>query len=144
MAVKPQITFDCADPGALAPFWAAALGYVVQPPPEGFDSWRDALLSWGVPEEDHNKANAIVDPDGVGPRVFFQQVPEAKAGKNRLHLDVPASDGVGTEQEKKIAQCQAKADELVALGATIVEVKREMGSGWVVLQDPEGNEFCVI
>ena len=85
-----------------------------------------------------------MDPDGVGPRVFFQQVPEAKAGKNRLHLDVPASDGVGTEAEKKIGQCQVKADELVALGATVVEVKREMGSGWIVMQDPEGNEFCVV
>ena len=144
MALKPQITFDCADPGALGPFWAAALGYVVQPPPDGFDSWPEALLSWGVPEEDHNKANAIVDPDGIGPRVFFQQVPEAKAGKNRLHLDIPASDGVGTPVETKLAQCQAKADELVALGATVVETVTEMGSGWIVLQDPEGNEFCVV
>jgi hypothetical protein len=144
MAVKPQITFDCADPGALGAFWAAALDYVVQPPPEGFDSWPEALTAWGVPEEDFNKANAIVDPSGAGPRVFFQQVPEPKAGKNRLHLDVPASDGVGTPVAKKLAQCQAKADELVALGATVVGAVEEMGSGWIVMQDPEGNEFCVV
>ena len=127
MALKPQITFDCADPGALGTFWAAALGYVVQPPPEGFASWPEALLAWGVPEEDHNKANAIVDPDGVGPRVFFQRVPEPKGGKNRLHLDVPASDGVGTPVDLKLAQCRATADELVALGATVVGPVEEMG-----------------
>jgi hypothetical protein len=144
MAIKPQITFDCADPGALGTFWAAALDYVVQPPPDGFDSWPDALRSWGVPEEDFNKANALIDPDGVGPRIFFQQVPEAKAGKNRMHLDVPASDGVGTPVEKKLAQCQVKVDQLVALGATVVGTVTEMGSGWVVMQDPEGNEFCVV
>ncbi|MCU1600026.1 MAG: hypothetical protein JWO22_735 [Frankiales bacterium] len=144
MAIKPQVTFDCADPGALGQFWAAALDYVVQPPPDGFASWPEALTAWGVPEEDFNKANAIVDPGGVGPRIFFQQVPEPKAGKNRLHLDVPASDGVGTPTDLKVQQCQVKADALVALGATVVEVVREMGSGWVVMQDPEGNEFCVV
>ena len=144
MAIKPQITFDCADPGALGEFWAAALGYERQPPPDGFSSWPEALTAWGVPEEDFNKANAIVDPSGVGPRIFFQRVPEAKAGKNRLHLDVPASDGVGTPVEQKLAQCQTRADELVALGATVLGRVREMGSGWIVLQDPEGNEFCVV
>ena len=144
MAVTPQVTFDCADPASLGEFWAAALGYVVQPPPEGFASWPEALTAWGVPEEDFNKANAIVDPDGVGPRIFFQQVPEAKAGKNRLHLDVPASDGVGTPVKRKSAQCQAKADELVAIGAVVVGTVEEMGSGWIVMQDPEGNEFCVV
>jgi hypothetical protein len=144
MARKPQITVDCADPATLGAFWAAALDYVVQPPPEGFDSWPEALTAWGVPPEDFNKANAIVDPSGVGPRLFFQRVPEAKVGKNRLHLDVPASDGVGTPVDKKLAQCQAVADELVALGATVLETVTEMGSGWIVLQDPEGNEFCVV
>ncbi len=143
MALVPQITFDCADPASLGAFWAAALDYVVQPPPDGFDSWPEALTAWGVPPEDFNKANAIVDPGGKGPRVFFQQVPEGKAGKNRLHLDVPASGGPGTPVEQKLAECLAKADELVALGATVVETKREMGSGWIVLRDPEGNEFCV-
>ena len=144
MAIRPQITIDCADPAALGAFWAAALGYVVQPPPDGFASWPEALTAWGVPEEDFNSANAIVDPDGVAPRLFFQRVPEAKAGKNRLHLDIPASDGVGTPVERKLAQCQVKADELVAAGARVVGVVEEMGSGWIVLQDPEGNEFCVV
>ncbi|MCU1595687.1 MAG: hypothetical protein JWO12_3079 [Frankiales bacterium] len=144
MARKPQITVDCADPATLGAFWAAALDYVVQPPPEGLDSWPEALTAWGVPPEDFNKANAIVDPSGVGPRLFFQRVPEAKVGKNRLHLDVPASDGVGTPVDKKLAQCRAVADELVALGATVLETVTEMGSGWIVLQDPEGNEFCVV
>ena len=138
-----QITIDCADPAGLAPFWAAALGYEVQAPPEGFDSWKDALVAWGVPEEDHNKANAIVDPAGIGPRVYFQQVPEPKAGKNRLHLDVYVSDGPGTDPAVRIAQQRPRVDELVALGATVVHVVEEMGAAWHVLQDPEGNEFCV-
>ena len=141
--MRLQIAIDCADPAGLAPFWAAALEYEVQPPPEGFDSWRDALLSWGVPEEDHNKANAIVDPTGVGPRVYFQQVPEPKTGKNRLHLDVSVSDGPGTPPDVRVAQQKPKVDQLVALGASVVGVVEEMGAAWHVLQDPEGNEFCV-
>jgi hypothetical protein len=144
MAITPQITFDCADPAALGEFWAAALDYVQQPPPDGFATWPEALVAWGIPEEDHNKANAIIDPEGVGPRVYFQRVPEGKSGKNRLHLDIPASDGVGTPADLKVQQCQVKADALVALGATVVEVIREMGSGWILMQDPEGNEFCVV
>jgi hypothetical protein len=144
MPLKPQITFDCADPGALSGFWAAALGYVLQPPPEGFDTWPEALTAWGVPESDFNKAIAVIDPTGVGPRQFFQKVPEPKGGKNRLHLDLPASDGVGTPVAQKLAQCQVKADELVALGAVVVGVVEEMGSGWILMQDPEGNEFCVV
>ena len=94
MVREIQVTFDCGDPAALAEFWAAALGYVLQPPPPGFDSWDAALDAWGVPADRRNDRSALVDPDGAGPRVFFQRVPEGKTAKNRVHLDVRAAPGL--------------------------------------------------
>jgi hypothetical protein len=143
MAFDLQVTIDCADPTALAEFWAAALDYVMQSPPDGFTTWPDALASWGVPESEWNSANAVVDPAGAGPRVFFQRVPEAKSGKNRVHIDVKVSDGPGTPIERRREQVRPTVERLVGLGATELTQKEEMGSFWVVLQDPEGNEFCV-
>ncbi|MEP6697707.1 MAG: VOC family protein [Pseudonocardiales bacterium] len=143
MATRLQVAIDCADPAGLAQFWAAALGYVLQPPPEGFDSWPAALASWGVPESEWNSASAAVDPDGAGPRVFLQRVPEPKTGKNRLHLDLAVSDGPQTPVEQKRAQVMQGVQRLLGLGATEVRQVEEMGSFWAVLQDPEGNEFCV-
>jgi hypothetical protein len=128
-----QITFDCADPGRLAAFWASALGYVIQPPPEGFDSWPAFLTQIGVPEEAWNSRSACVDPEGKGPRLFFQQVPEPKAVKNRVHLDV----NVGRDR------VDAEVERLVGEGASVVGEKSEMGERWVVMADPEGNEFCL-
>src|SRR5450759_4733181 len=95
-----QVTFDCADPGALAGFWCEVLGYQVQPPPAGFDSWDKALDAWGVPPQEHNSRSAALPPEGEsGPRLFFQRVPEGKTAKNRLHLDVRAAPGsVGDER----------------------------------------------
>jgi len=143
MVMRLQVTIDCADPVAMATFWAAALDYVLQPPPDGFDTWPAALASWGVPESEWNSANAVVDPAGVGPRLFFQQVPEAKAGKNRLHLDVHASDGPDIPAEQKRGQVLPVVERLTGLGARQVRQVEEMGSFWVVMHDPEGNEFCV-
>jgi hypothetical protein len=138
-----QVTFDCSDPGAQATFWAAALGYDFQPPPEGFDSWDAALDAWGVPEGQRNERSAIVDPDGSGPRVFFQRVPEGKVAKNRVHLDVRAAPGL--EGEARMAGLEETAATLSGLGAT--RVRRfepgPMDSGFIVMQDPEGNEFCL-
>ncbi|HYO31881.1 MAG TPA: VOC family protein [Nocardioidaceae bacterium] len=142
-AIKVQVTIDCADPAALAPFWADALGYVIQPPPEGFSSWPEALAAWGVPESEFNSASAVVDPHGSGPRVYFQRVPEPKATKNRLHLDLGVSDGPGTDVALVREQVRPTVERLVSRGATTVGEVEEMGSFWVVLQDPEGNEFCV-
>jgi hypothetical protein len=76
MATKVQVVIDCADPARLAEFWGEALGYIIQPPPPGFDSWPAFLLSVGVPESEWTSASAVVDPDGVGPRFYFQRVPE--------------------------------------------------------------------
>ena len=128
-----QITVDCAEPGRLAAFWASALGYVVQPPPPGYESWPAFLTELGVPESEWDSRSACVDPDGTGPRLFFQRVPEPKAGKNRVHLDV----NVGRDR------VDAEVERLVAEGATKLREHGDMGERWVVMTDPEGNEFCV-
>jgi len=83
-----QVTFDCAEPERVARFWCEVLGYVVLPPPEGFATWDDFDRS--LPPERQGSAFACIDPSGVGPRLFFQRVPERKVVKNRLHLDVRA------------------------------------------------------
>ena len=143
MARDVQITFDCADPAAQAAFWAEVLGYVVQPPPPGFDSWDQALDAWGVPPEQRNDRSALVDPDGGGPRVFLQKVREGKTAKNRQHLDVRAAPGL--EGAERMAALEAECERLVAMGATRVRrYEAELaGSGHIVMQDPEGNEFCL-
>jgi hypothetical protein len=141
MAKEIQVTFDCADPGALAEFWAAALGYQVQGPPPGFDTWPDALTAWGVPRDQWNSRSAIIDPDGKGSRIFFQRVPEGKTVKNRVHLDVRSAPGL--EGDDRLAALEAEAARLAPLGATKVEVREDMQSIFIVMQDPEGNEFCL-
>ncbi|HKA69046.1 MAG TPA: VOC family protein [Actinomycetes bacterium] len=141
MATGVQVVIDCADPAKLAPFWADALGYVVQPPPPGFGSWPDWLRAQSVPEERWNDASAIVDPDRAGPRIFLQRVPEPKSVKNRVHLDLNVTAGVpGAEADEKL---EAEAKRLEALGATRVRKLEQWSGRWIVMQDPEGNEFCV-
>jgi catechol 2,3-dioxygenase-like lactoylglutathione lyase family enzyme len=143
MATTIQVTFDCADPARLATFWAHALGYRVPDPPGGFATWPDFLRAQGVPESEFNSASAVEDPAGTGPRIFFQQVPEPKAGKNRLHLDVNAGGGRGTPESEREARVEEAVKSLVQAGATVVEERSKMGDRWVVMLDPEGNEFCV-
>ncbi|MBO2462102.1 VOC family protein [Actinomadura violacea] len=143
-AREVQITFDCADPAALAAFWADALGYRLQDPPQGFDSWEQALDAMGVPPERRNDASAVVDPGGSGPRLFFQRVPEGKQAKNRVHLDVRAAPGL--TGDARMAALEAEADRLVARGAARVqrhEPAPPLGAGHIVMTDPEGNEFCL-
>jgi hypothetical protein len=143
MTTSIQVVFDAGDPAALADFWALALGYVVQPSPEGFDSWDDWARAMEIPEENWNDARALVDPDGVGPRLFFQRVPEAKTAKNRVHLDVDAGGGPGTPLDERRSRVDAKVERLVAASATVIGPVDQRGEYWVVLNDPEGNEFCV-
>jgi hypothetical protein len=133
MVYRVQVTFDCAEPARLAAFWASALGYVIQPPPEGYDSWPAFLSAIGVPESEWETRSACVDPDGAGPRLFFQRVPEPKAVKNRVHLDV----NVGHDR------VDAEVARLVAEGASVVEDVTIGPERWVVLTDPEGNELCL-
>ena len=143
MAREVQVTIDCGDPARLAQFWVEALGYAFQPPPPGFDSWSSALDAWGVPEDRRNDASAVVDPDGTGPRLFFQRVPEGKTAKNRLHLDVRAAPGL--EGERRMAALEAEAERLTGLGATRLARHEPdaMSGGHIVMQDPEGNELCL-
>jgi hypothetical protein len=134
-----QVTFDCADPERVARFWCEVLGYVVPPPPEGFASWEDFDRS--LPPERQGAAFACVDPSGAGPRLFFQRVPEGKAVKNRVHLDVRVGTGlVGAE---RLAVLQAESERLMALGAERVRVlvADEFNESCIVMQDVEGNEF---
>ena len=120
-----QVTFDCASPGRVARFWCEALGYVAAPFDED-DAWA-----------------ACTDPSGVGPRLFFQRVPEGKVVKNRVHLDVRAATGlVGAE---RVATLEAEGARLVALGATRGQLLPADGENESCLnmQDVEGNEFCL-
>jgi hypothetical protein len=144
MTLEIQVTIDCLDPGALAPFWAEALGYLVQEPPGNFDSWDEALAAMGVPEVNRNDASAVVDPAGRGPRVFLQRVPESKETKNRVHLDLRAAPGLAGRQ--RMAALETECERLVALGARRLrrfEPDPPLGAGFIVMADPEGNEFCL-
>jgi hypothetical protein len=140
MATKIQITADCADPAVMAAFWGPALGYVAEPPPPGHASWTDYAVAQGIPREQWR--GAVTDPAGVGPRLFFQTVPEPKAVKNRWHLDVEVTDR-STPLPQRRPVIAAKVAELVRLGATEVETIDEGGGTFTVMRDPEGNEFCV-
>ncbi|MGC5331978.1 VOC family protein [Micromonospora sp. DT62] len=144
MARDVQITFDCADPAGLAAFWADVLGYQLQAPPGGFETWEQALEAMGVPPENRNDASGLVDPEGARPRLFFQRVPEGKQAKNRVHLDVRAAPGL--EGDARMAALEAEAERLVSLGATRLrrhEPEPPLGAGHIVMADPEGNEFCL-
>jgi catechol 2,3-dioxygenase-like lactoylglutathione lyase family enzyme len=144
MARDVQITFDCADPAGLASFWAEVLGYQIQEPPPGFESWDEALAAMGVAPESRNDASAVVDRAGSGPRLFFQRVPEGKRAKNRVHLDVRAAPGL--EGDARMAALEAATERLVAFGAARLrrhEPAPPLGAGHIVMADPEGNEFCL-
>ena len=120
MAVRiKSITVDCTDPLALAAFWSEVTGFREDPDDPNVLGDAEALL---------------VATDG-SPDLLFIAVPEAKSVKNRLHLDLVPS---GRRRE-------AEVDRLLALGATLVDDLRHAdGTGWAVLADPEGNEFCVL
>ena len=129
MARLHDIVFDCRHPASLARFWAAVLdGYEVAPYD---DAELERLRQKGIfdPEDD---PSVLVQPADAGrPRFFFQAVPEPKATKNRVHVDLrtPAA---------------AEIDRMVRLGATVVATEhRDDGVTWTLLHDPEGNEFCV-
>lgn len=136
-----QVTFDCAEPERVARFWCEVLGYVVPPPPPGFDSWE--ALNRSLPTQQQGSAFACVDPTGAGPRLFFQRVPERKVVKNRVHLDVRV--GTGLVGEERLTALEAESARLVELGATQVHVLRADGinESCIVMQDVEGNEFCL-
>ncbi|WP_328958864.1 VOC family protein [Kitasatospora purpeofusca] len=136
-----QITFDCAEPERVARFWCEVLGYVVPPAPEGFASWADYDRS--LPAERQGAGFVAQDPERVGPRLYFQRVPEGKVVKNRLHLDVRV--GTGLVGEERVAALEAECARLEALGGTRLYLLRADGfnESCLAMQDIEGNEFCL-
>lgn len=115
MAVSYQLVIDCTSPEPLALFWTEALHDVIAPPPSGFDSWDDFFRSIGVPEDELGGGSDIVeDPNGEGPRIWFQIVPEKKSIKNRIHIDVNASGGRGSSLDTRRERVEAEAARLVS------------------------------
>ena len=121
-----QVTFDCADPPRVARFWCEAIGYELDEDVEDGGDWA-----------------VCADPTGKGPRMYFQKVPEGKTVKNRVHLDVRVGTGmVGAERQ---AALEAEGHRLEQHGATWVQmlVADEENESCLVMQDVEGNEFCL-
>ena len=140
MGMTFQVAMDAADPHALCDFWAQALHYEVEPSDEDFirrmvaaghAQESDTLVVKGVLR--WREGAACADPDGTGPRMYFQAVPEAKAGKNRVHLDLRP----GVEDRS------AEVARLEGLGARQLWEGRQGPLTWTTMADPEGNEFCV-
>jgi hypothetical protein len=145
-----QLTIDSNDPAGMARFWAPLLGYVPEPPPDGFDSWL-AYYQSVVPEENlggdpDDYIDRLVDPAGEGPKIWFQPVPEKKTVKTRFHFDIYVADR-SAPMEEIVATIDAKVAELVDRGATVDHPNRidtdTLQRYAVVMHDPEGNEFCV-
>jgi hypothetical protein len=138
--VPPRIdlTFDCADPPALAAFWKLALGYEDEPPPPPFATRAEWLAHHGVPDDEAGDAAYIHDPTGRGPRIALLRVPEGKAAKNRLHLDLRVSAGVPPDEAWPTIT--AEVTRLAQAGATPFAT---YAPHHVSLHDPEGNEFCI-
>jgi len=114
-----QITFDCTRPTPLAEFWSQVTGFQQDPDDPNLPDDEQAWLQ---------------DPVAKGMALYFQRVPEGKVVKNRVHLDVRPIDGTRDEE----------VERLLGIGATLVDDQRKPdGTGWAVLADPEGNEFCV-
>ena len=132
-----QVTFDCADPERVARFWCEVLGYVVPQPPE-VATWGESIVA-----RERRLGVRVRRSRGVGPRLFFQRVPEGKVVKNRLHLDVRV--GTGLVGDERLAALEAECARLVPLGATRVRLlpADETNESCIVMQDVEGNEFCL-
>ena len=143
MVVAIQVTFDCADPDRLAHFWANLLGYQLDAPPKGYDSWEAWLIEQGIPESEWNYASAVSDPEERGPRIFFQRVPESKEVKNRVHLDVNVGGPRGTPDEERRAAVDAAVERAIGLGAKKVRLVEARGERHYVMNDIEDNEFCL-
>ena len=143
MSLTVQVTFDCADPAALSRFWNEVLGYRLDSPPPPYESWDEALDAWNIPEENRNDASASVDPDGRRPAAV---VPEGARGQDRQEPRPPRRPrrrrSEGDERmaalEAKCARARrARRDAVAATSPTAINF------GHIVMQDPEGNEFCL-
>jgi len=139
-------TIDANDPARLARFWARALGYQVVPPAEPETTWHAHYrVRLGAEAAFDDR---LFDPAGLGPPIWFQRVPETKAGKNRLHLDLyPTGRDNALPLEQRTEIVESKVAALVGLGARVERRTRHDDTEdpvyYVVMRDPEGNEFCV-
>ena len=137
--MKIQVAFDCTEPHQVVKFWADLLGYEIERDPAFVQQMLDlghataddtlvvdGVLSWRM-------ATACSHPDGVLPRLLFQEVPEPKTVKNRTHLDIHTGPG---ERDGLVARA-------IELGATQLWVGRQGPQEWITLADPEGNELCI-
>lgn len=151
MEMAMQLTIDCSDPQRMVAFWAEALGYAPEPPPEGHDTWRAYWEDMGVPEDElppgaGDTPESIIDPAGRGPRVWFQKVPEPKVAKNRWHFDLKVGGGRDVPLDVRRERVDATVKRLVEAGATVLRIndKPEMGHYAAAMLDPERNEFDVV
>ncbi len=142
MPHRIQIVIACDDPDRLSRFWAGALGYILQPPPEGFETWDDFADAVGIPAEKRKDLGACVDPDGVGPRILFERY-DGGTPNQRVHIDVNVvPPGTGPDERKELLARQRQ--HLEGLGATYKREATGMaGEYWIEMFDPEGNWFCV-
>jgi hypothetical protein len=141
-----QLTINANNPALLARFWAHALDYQAVPPAEPETTWQAHYRAG--PGEAAAFADRLFDPAGLRPPIWFQEVPEPKAGKNRLHLDLyPTGRDDTLPLRRRIEIVEAKVAELVELGASVECRTRNDDPEdlvyYVTLHDPEGNEFCV-
>ena len=146
MPVRFQLVVDCHDPELLARFWAAALGYVLEPPPEGFATWDDWRRDIGLPDSEMGiGTDSIVDPLGEGPRIWFHALPDAKVVKNRLHLDIHVSGSRADPMATRIQRVDAEARRLTELGGTPTGALTVEGLDHYAMgmRDPDGNEFDI-
>jgi hypothetical protein len=139
-----QVAIDCRDPHGLADWWAETLGWEVEPQDEAFIR---SMIEQGHATDDETTTHrgrlvwrtgaALAPPADLpgAPRVLFQEVPEDKVVKNRVHLDLRLAAGADDVEAMRAA--------LVARGATVLHEGQQGPHRWVTLADPEGNEFCV-
>jgi catechol 2,3-dioxygenase-like lactoylglutathione lyase family enzyme len=134
-----QVAVDCSDPEGLAEFWTIVLGYRVADPPDQHPTW--AAFSAAEASQPGERWCVIVDPDRNAPSLLFHSVPEQKQGKNRLHLDVWVEQPDLSVARQTLVE--AEAERLQALGAKHIRTRDDDGNFYMVMHDPEGNEFCI-
>ncbi|MEJ7704189.1 MAG: VOC family protein [Geodermatophilaceae bacterium] len=140
MSLSLQVSFDADDPPTLAQFWAAALGYVLAAAARRLRQLAGLRRVGRAGRQTRSTIiAALMDPDGRRPRLFFQKVPEGKQAKNRVHLDV----NVGAPDHDWAKVTVARRAAAREAGGTIVEERTDEMSRWIVMLDPEGNEFCL-
>ena len=143
MGLEIQVTFDCADPAALAGFWAQVLHYEVQGPPPGFATWDAALDAFGVPP-----STATADQRSSTPRGRSADLlPAGSGGQERQESRASGcAGGTGPDRRRQDGRARAEALRLIELGARRLErfePAPPMETGFIVMADPEGNEFCL-